>query len=357
MAQHLSKASQSDTSVDFSVLQCPYCGLLQLDCQPVPYYREVLRAAEVSAEMTSFRKRQFKSFLSRRKLHGRKIFECGCGAGEYLSIMRACGGEAFGWEFSAQNVEKCRTRGLPIEQGFFATGQERLTEAPFEGFFCLNFLEHIPDLTAFLTGIRENLTPQAYGLLEVPNFTMMLRQSTITEFMCDHLYYFTHDSLTNLLHRHGFVVLKTRELFHGYFLSVEVQRRQCTDLADFHDTRTSLCAQLQALVQQHGASKTVIWGASHQAFALLAMAALAEPLLAIIDSSPLKQGRYSPVTNIPIVSPEQIRPADCTLLIAAAGGYSTEVARIARLRFGLSLSIYILLPNGLEEYSSSDKEP
>jgi hypothetical protein len=48
--------------VDFALLQCPFCGLLQLDCPPVPYYREVLRAAAVSPEM------DLAPFLSRAEL-------------------------------------------------------------------------------------------------------------------------------------------------------------------------------------------------------------------------------------------------------------------------------------------------
>lgn len=357
LAQHLPAAPQQDQGVDFALLQCPFCGLLQLDCPPVPYYREVLRAAAVSPEMTRFRRRQFRSFLRRHNLLGKKILECGCGSGEYLSIMRECGGNAFGWEFHPGNVANCRRLGLPVEQGFFATGQERLTEAPFQAFFCLNFLEHIPDLSAFLAGIRENLSADACGLLEVPNFEMMLRQNTIAEFMRDHLCYFTRETLSGLLQRNGFLVQRTRELFHGYFLSVEVIRRQPCDFSGFQRARDTLCASLRALVQQHGAAKTVVWGASHQTFALLAMASLPEPLLAIIDSSPLKQGRYSPVTNIPIVAPEQIHPGDCSLLIAAAGGYSEEVARLARERFGPTLTIYLLRPDGLAEHPPVTASP
>ena len=70
-----------------------------------------------------------------------------------------------------------------------------LPEAPFEAFFTLNFLEHQPTPKNFLRGIWHNLVPQGIGLVEVPNFDMMLRQRLFSEFTTDHLLYFTADTL------------------------------------------------------------------------------------------------------------------------------------------------------------------
>jgi len=44
-----------DKGVDLEVCQCSGCGLVQLSNDPVPYYRDVIRAAGFSDEMKSFR--------------------------------------------------------------------------------------------------------------------------------------------------------------------------------------------------------------------------------------------------------------------------------------------------------------
>lgn len=102
-AQYLPDAEsiESDKGIDLEVCQCSGCGLVQLSNAPVPYYKEVIRAATFSEEMKDFRMRQFGSFIQRFSLKGKKVIEIGCGRGEYLSIMQF-GVNAYGLEYSKQ---------------------------------------------------------------------------------------------------------------------------------------------------------------------------------------------------------------------------------------------------------------
>ena len=45
---------QSDKGIILEVVQCSRCGLVQLSSDPVPYYKEVIRAAAFSEEMKDF---------------------------------------------------------------------------------------------------------------------------------------------------------------------------------------------------------------------------------------------------------------------------------------------------------------
>ena len=42
---------QADSGLDLDVWQCAGCGLIQLRTEPVPYYKEVVRASGLSEEM------------------------------------------------------------------------------------------------------------------------------------------------------------------------------------------------------------------------------------------------------------------------------------------------------------------
>ena len=95
---------------------------MQLDSAPVSYYKDVIRAAAVSPEMRAFRGRQFRGFVQRFQLSGKKVIEIGCGRGEYLAIIQECGVAAYGLEHAEASVRECQAKGLRVSQGFADSG-------------------------------------------------------------------------------------------------------------------------------------------------------------------------------------------------------------------------------------------
>ena len=135
---------ESDKGVALEVCQCSGCGLVQLSNDPVSYYKEVIRAAAISEEMADFRRKQFESFVQKYSLKGGKIIEIGCGRGEYLSIMQQVVVDAYRLEHLEGSVMQCVKNGLKVSKGFIESNTNRLNDAPFDAFFILNFLEHLP---------------------------------------------------------------------------------------------------------------------------------------------------------------------------------------------------------------------
>ena len=117
-AQHLPDATNlsDDEGVDLEVHQCQSCGLVQLSNAPVPYYKEVIRASAFSEEMKKFREEQFATFVEEYNLKNKKVIEVGTGKGEYLSLMKDCGVEAYGIEFAQDSVDTCRSAGLQVNK-------------------------------------------------------------------------------------------------------------------------------------------------------------------------------------------------------------------------------------------------
>ncbi|MCM2267881.1 MAG: methyltransferase domain-containing protein, partial [Elusimicrobiales bacterium] len=220
-----------ERGVNLYIRQCSGCGLVQLDSTPVPYWREVIRAAAFSPEMGEFRKKQFSAFVKKYKLRGKKVLEPGCGKGEYLRLMAAAGARAYGLEYCAASVQEARRAGLKVTRGFVTGGG--ITGGSFDAFFTMNFLEHLPEPNVFLSGIAANLSPGGVGLVEVPNFDMVIRKKLFSEFIPDHLFYFTSDTLRSLLERNGFQVLSMKSVWHDYILSVEIRKRTSLDLKAF----------------------------------------------------------------------------------------------------------------------------
>lgn len=338
----------SDCGINLEILQCSGCGLVQLASDPVPYYRDVVRAAGLSEEMRSFRRAQFADLIDRFSLRGKKLLEVGCGRGEYLSLLGEAGAEACGIEHSAASVAACTAAGLNVSEGFIGSPEDAVPGGPFDAFAIFNFLEHLPDPNATLAGIHRNLSDTAVGLVEVPNFDMMTREGQFAEFMSDHLCYYTAATLTSTLSINGFEVLGCTEQWYRYILSAIVRKRRRLDLAGFDARRTVLNDEIHAYIRRFPPRRVAMWGAGHQALALMALFGLQGSIRYVIDSAPFKQGKYTPATHIPIVAPDALERDPVDAVIIAAAGYSDEVARTVRSRFGPALSVVIWRESGLE---------
>lgn len=314
-AQHL--PIEPDAGVTLVVCECRSCGLVQLANEPVPYWREVIRATGLSDAMKAFRSDQF-GYLN---LNGKTVVEIGSGKGEYLSMLNRAGAKAIGIE------------GLD--------GPWILGDA--DAFAMFSVLEHMPDPVEALRQASGMLKKGGIGIVEVPNFDMIRRERLFSEFTADHLFYFTADTLQRTLELGGFHVEEIIPIWHDYILSATVRKRSRTSLAGLHWQQAHVTNQLHEFVERHG--DVAVWGAGHQAFAVLSMCGVKARY--VVDSAPFKHGHLTPATHIPIDEPERLRRDPVQAVIVMAAAYSDEVAGILR-RDHPGLPVAILRPNGLE---------
>ena len=68
----------ADEGITLNLCQCPSCGLVQFDCEPVDYYRDVIRAGGFSTTMVELRRRQYRHLIETWHLEGKKFVEVGC---------------------------------------------------------------------------------------------------------------------------------------------------------------------------------------------------------------------------------------------------------------------------------------
>lgn len=337
-----------DRGVDLDIYQCSGCGLVQTGNEPVPYYKEVVRAAAFSEEMKTFRREQFGAFVEKYALQGKKLIEIGCGRGEYLSLLQEAGVDGYGLEYAAQSVQQCKDQGLRVECGYVDSADYSMPHAPFDAFAVLNFLEHWPDPNASLSGIAHNLREGGIGLVEVPNYDMILRKNLFTEFISDHIFYFTRESLETTLRLNGFEVIECSEVWYGYILSADVRKRSVCDVSSFDASRQKIKQEIDEYVSCFRDKGVAIWGAGHQALASIALLGLAGEIKYVVDSAPFKQNKFTPASHIPIVAPERLSADPVGAVIVMAASYSDEVAKMLRQRFGDAISVAILRDFGLE---------
>ncbi len=325
----------TEKGVAIILKQCPWCGLVQTTGEPVPYYRDVIRATGVSKEMMEFRESQYAAWVKENHLENGKILEVGCGKGEYMTMMESTGCTVVGLEHLAESVDKAAEYGHEVIKGFIENANTLIDGAPYDGFYIMNFLEHIPKPNGFLKGICNNLNDNAVGLVEVPNFDMMIRNAMYSEFIQDHLSYFTIDTLSNLLRLNGFEVLSCGSIWYDYIISACVRKRAGLAPGLFIDKQNELKNKvLKYLKRQKTAGKRIAtWGAGHQALANLSLLGMAPYIEYVIDSASFKQGKYTPATHISICSPQKLKESPVDSVIIMAGGYSQEIKKILTNEF------------------------
>lgn len=328
---------------DLKLCQCRHCGMVQLDSEPVPYYRDVIRAVGLSTTMRELRTRELERFIHTYGLENKKIVEIGCGQGEYLELLASFPVEAYGLEHRACLVKAAKEKGLQAFQGFTETADTVLPGAPFDAFVMFNFLEHQPQPNEMLQCIYRNLTENGVGLLTVPGFEYVLEQRALYELVRDHIAYYTADTLRHLFEQNGFAVKEWISAVNDTH-SFIVQKRPLVDIRPLKDELEVLRHSLREYAAQckAGGRTLAVWGASHQAFTVLSSLGLAESVRYVIDSADFKQGRLCPASHVRIVAPELFLedPVDCVLIIAPS--YAKEIAGIARARFGAAVKLDIL---------------
>jgi SAM-dependent methyltransferase len=325
--QKFSNKNNIKKGFKLKIYQCRGCEVVQLNCKPVSYYKEVMRSANVSKEMSTFRHLYFKKFIDKYDLKEKNILEIGCGSGEYLNIVKDYIKDSVGLEYSKELIKNKINSNLKIVQGFISNFKSK---EKFSSFYSFSYMEHIPDIKNFLNSIKNNLNDDAVGIIEVPNFNYILENNLFYEFIRDHLFYFTKDTLKRTLEINGFEVISCNNIWHNYIISAEVKLRSPIRLDNFENSNKILKKNVFDFIKSFNGD-VAIWGAGHQSlFILSTLGITSKDIKYVVDSSPTKYNKYTPTSNIKIVSPEYINTDTPKAILLIVGSYSNEVAFIIK---------------------------
>jgi SAM-dependent methyltransferase len=355
-----------DRGISLNLHQCSSCGLVQFDCEPVPYYKDVIRSGGFSTTMVELRKRQYRHFIDFCHLEGKKLIEAGCGQGEFLSVLSQFPVTACGIEHRESLVLLGKEKGLNVWKQFAEKGEilkspDGSMSGPYDGFLSFNYLEHQPDPVGMLRCIADNLTDEGVGLITVPSLEYILKYDGYYELIRDHIAYYTFDTLRFAADQAGFEVLE-EEMVNRDTLSVIVRKKKAVkentgsknpdrlDVSGLIKSRVIIDEELKRLVGElkSEGKRLGIWGASHQGFTLASTTVIGNFARYIIDSAPFKQGRFAPASHLPIVAPDHFLtdPVDAILIVAP--GYTEEIAKSIVEKFGRNVEILALKSNHLE---------
>jgi 2-polyprenyl-3-methyl-5-hydroxy-6-metoxy-1,4-benzoquinol methylase len=203
---------------DFEVVGCA-CGLvrtlLPADFDPASIYTEAYFQggqrdgyADYHASGDELR-HEFRRIVATVREHapGGKLVELGCALGFFLDEA-APYFEISGIEISDHARTACQARGLDVVRE--ATPEFLATRGPFDVAVMLDVLEHMPDPGAILDRLHAAMRPNAQLVVTTGDFGSLLARAMGRRWRLmtppQHLWFFSAETVTRFLARHGFRV-------------------------------------------------------------------------------------------------------------------------------------------------------
>jgi SAM-dependent methyltransferase len=299
--------------------------------------------------MAQYRLGQLSRWIAQFELTDKKILEIGSGKGEYLELMARSGAtKCSGLEHASSSVAFAQARGLDVRPGYLGPDLVNPWPFEFEAFAIFSFMEHWPDLNGSLRALQAMLNDDARGLIEVPNFEFVVANGLYSEFTTDHIYYFNQQTLRTVLEFNGFEVISIEPIWHDYILSAQVRKRRLLNTTGFITKQQRIVEQLQQFASRFEPKDVVVWGAGHQALAVMSLAKLQKSISHVVDSAPFKQNKYTPGTRLQIKPPESLLHGLPKAIVIMAAAYSDEVAHTISEKYPHIENVAILREEAME---------
>ena len=330
------KDLQNDKAIRLPVLRCRSCSFVQVEVtnQSIDYDEYTLSWMHIKT-LRDYREQLAADFTQTLSSSALPVLDVGCGSGDFMKLLSERGVEAIGIEPSSSLVEIARSSGYKVIHDYVRP--ESLEGLSLSGFTCLQVLEHLDSPVSFLKALREALSVKGIGVIEVPSLEKITEGKRFYDFFGDHLNYFNARSLRMCCELAGLEVLKIERRLDGQFLAAYVTPSEavCSVPAGNYFFGCMPHLRRWATDQLVGGKKLVFWGAGYKSIAAIAEMNLSG-IECVVDSDPLKAGKFMPVSHLEIKSPESVNFSTVDAVILVAVAYREEILIELRERIGFS---------------------
>ncbi len=275
------------------------------------------------------------------------VVEIGCNDGITLQNFARAGVPHLGVEPSTNVADAAREKGVQVLSDFFNVETAAKIRAEYGAadlFIATNTMHHIEDINSVAAGVKKLLKPKGVMVQEDPYLGDMLEQTAYDQLYAEHMYIWSISSLNSAFGRHDLEIFDVQHNdFHGgclrYFLGhmgahpktdrFLAQEKKEMDLgltrAETYDAFRQRCEEsrdrLNDIVARSRKSgkKLAGYGATAKSATIINYCGLGRDDISYIsDTTPAKQGKFSPGAHIPVVPPSTFAesPPDLALLFA-----------------------------------------
>nr|WP_210399007.1 class I SAM-dependent methyltransferase [Steroidobacter denitrificans] len=320
---------------------CEKCFLVQLEefVTPDDIFTEYAYFSSYSDSWVAHAKRYCEAMQQRFSLGPTNLaVEIASNDGYLLQHFVAMGIRTLGVEPAANIAEAARTKGIPTVNRFFgrdSAAELRAEHGPANLLLGNNVLAHVPDLNDFVAGMKVMLADDGVITMEFPHLQQLMDQNQFDTIYHEHFSYFSFTTVERVFAAHDLVLFDVEELpTHGG--SLRIYGRHTADTSKPVGTRVTALRQREAtagfttlakytgfseqvretkrrilefLIEAKRAGKSIAgYGAPGKGNTLLNYCGIRTDFLDFtVDRNPYKQGKFTPGTRIPILSPDAIK--------------------------------------------------
>ncbi len=328
---------------------CSACGLVQLVHVVAPeiLFKDYAYLTSTSKPMEAHFARLAEEVIWRFSVPpGSLVVDIGSNDGTLLRNFQKYNMNILGIEPADNVAELAMSRGIETVNDFF---DERLARIVFaergqaKVILATNVFAHVADLEGFVRGVTHLLADDGIFIIEVPYLVDMLQKLEFDTIYHEHLRYFAVRPLVTLFNRFGMGIVEVQHIgVHGGSLRVYVHKSPCSlssseaKLLELEEeaklgsletyqkfaeevwwVKEALLSFLKSLKAQ--GARIAGYGATAKGNTLLNYCKVGTNILDYIsDTTPFKQGRYTPGMHIPVLPESHFHesPPDYALLLA-----------------------------------------
>ncbi|OGE29023.1 hypothetical protein A2867_03615 [Candidatus Daviesbacteria bacterium RIFCSPHIGHO2_01_FULL_40_11] len=351
--------SKSENKYELTCQLCENCGLVHLTNVVNPkimftnYLYVTAQSKIMLNNLTHLAYQTYKDFkLDKSSL----VCDIGSNDGSLLSLFKNLGTRVLGID-PAQNLAKIAIKnGIPTEAKLFGLQTAKMIEKKYgqaKIITALNVIAHIDNLHGLLSGISHLLSADGYFITEFPYLLDLIKNKEFDTIYHEHLSYFSLKPWIYLIDKYDFEIVSVqRRRIHGgsirlihqrkrpkkniakktldYLLSLEktaglYDKKAYIQFAqEVSNLKTELLNMLIDIKKQK--KRIVGYGAAAKGNVLTNFFGIDNSMLDyIIDSTPYKQGLYTPGMHIPIKPEEKLLSDMPNYALILAWNFADEI--------------------------------
>jgi 2-polyprenyl-3-methyl-5-hydroxy-6-metoxy-1,4-benzoquinol methylase len=320
---------------------CHKCFLVQLEefVAPDDIFSDYAYFSSYSDSWVEHARRYAEAMIERFDLGGSShVVEIASNDGYLLQHFVKRGVPVLGVEPAANVAKVAVGKGIPTTVRFFGTEAAKAIAGEHGKADLLlgnNVLAHVPNINDFVGGMKVLLKPSGVITMEFPHLYQLMDQNQFDTIYHEHFSYLSFMTVEKVFASHGLTLFDVEELgTHGGSLRIygrhtentalpvtaranELRQREIREgfaKLETYSTFTEKVKEtkrglLEFLINAKRDGKTIAgYGAPGKGNTLLNYCGIRQDFLDYtVDRSPYKQGKYTPGTHIPILSPDRIR--------------------------------------------------
>ena len=279
------------------------------------------------------------------------VVEIGSNDGSLLSEFKKLGTKILGIEPATNLSNLANQSGITTRNDFFSSqvSKDVIKSNNASIVVANNVIAHIENLQDLMYGIKILIGNNGVFIFEVPYLVDLIKNLEFDTIYHEHLSYFSILPLLKLVEQFGLEIFDIRkQSVHGGTLRIFVSKKDnCQinnsvkffineenelglDKIKFYQKFSTDVKELkknliEILIQLKKENKSIFgYGAPAKGNVLLNYCGIDTNFLDyIVDTTPLKQGKYTPGTHIPIIPPTTLKNVDVALLLA--WNYESEI--------------------------------